>query len=281
MCSLSESVDLFKADLHSHSTCSDGSLTPRELIDLACLGGLHGFSITDHDTIEAYKEAVPYAKEKGILLGSGVEFSCEHRRKSIHVLGYDFSLDHPALNEYCLKQQHRRIARNKEILDRLRRLRIIIEESDIQKVHRNPLTVGRPHIAAVMLSKGYVRSIQEAFQSYLGDYGCCFVLGQPFSVAEAIEVIHQAGGKAFLAHPNLYADGSLIDEVLSFGFDGIECYYGRFSQGKEKRWLEIAKKKNLLISGGSDFHGAAKPHVFLGCSYVNRDVFFSIFTSMK
>ncbi len=279
MCSLSNSVDPFKADLHTHTTCSDGSFTPKELIDLACKENLQGLSITDHDTIDAYAEAIPYAKQKGILLAPGVEFSCEHKRKSVHILGYDFSLENANFKAYCLRQQHKRVIRNKGILDRLRRLRIIIEESDLRKIHDNPLTIGRPHIAEAMILKGYVRSIQEAFQSYLGDQGCCFVQGEPFPVQEGISIIHEAGGKAFIAHPNLYTNHQFVEEILSLGFDGIECYYGRFSYGKEKKWLDIAKKRDLLISGGSDFHGSAKPQVFLGCSYVEKEAFASIFTS--
>ena len=144
-------------------------------------------------------------------------------------------------------------------------------------LHHKASTLGRPHIAAVMVSKGYVRSIQEAFQLYLGDNKSCFVPGEPFPVAEAIAVIHEAGGKAFIAHPHLYQNAYLIKEVLMLPFDGIECYYGRSHLDKVKRWKKMATHKGLLMSGGSDFHGNAKPHISLGASWVDQTIFESIF----
>jgi 3',5'-nucleoside bisphosphate phosphatase len=126
--------------------------------------------------------AVPYAKEKKMLLGTGVEFSCQHKKTSIHILGYDFSLSNPELNQYCVRLQTKRKNRNLEILDKLRRLQIVIEESDLLALHQNASTLGRPHIAAAMVEKGYVRTIQEAFAFYLGDNKCCYVPGEPFPV---------------------------------------------------------------------------------------------------
>lgn len=273
-------VSDFKADLHCHTTCSDGSLDPKEMIDLAVEIGLSALSITDHDTIDAYKVAIPYAKEKGLLLGTGIEFSCEYKKQSIHVLGYGFSLEDETFSKYCLRQQEKRLHRNREILEKLQRLHIAVEEKDLVLLHEKASTLGRPHIAAVMVSKGYVRSIQEAFQLYLGDDKRCFVPGEPFPVAEAIDVIHKAGGKAFIAHPHLYQNSHLIKEVISLPFDGIECYYGRSHPDKVKRWKKMAQHKGLLISGGSDFHGKAKPHIPLGASWVDLAIFESIFSTL-
>lgn len=279
MYSLSDgAIASFRADLHCHSTCSDGSVTAKGLIDLAVENKLSALSITDHDTVLAYQEAIPYAKSKGIILGTGVEFSCEYKKKSVHVLGYDFSVNHPPLVEYCTLHQERRRERNRKILERLRRLSIIIKEEELLERYPGETTLGRPHIASIMVEKGYVYSIQQAFQRYLADSACCYIAGHPFEIKEAIEIIQQAGGKAFLAHPHLYSDVSFVEEILRLGFQGIECYYGRGGYPLEKVWLRLAKEMDLLVSGGSDFHGSVKSQIFLGSSYVDYVAFCKIFT---
>lgn len=267
----------FRADLHCHTSCSDGSMSPIQIIDLAISSGLNALAITDHDTIDAYKTAIPYAKEKQFCLGTGVEFSCEFKNHSIHVLGYDFSLNSDRFLNYCAKQQEKRVQRNLEILRKLNLLKMNVLEEDLFVSEENVSSVGRPHIAAAMVRKGYVRSIQEAFQLYLGDNQSCFVSGTPFPVEEALSVIHEAGGKAFVAHPHLYRDASVIRNVLTLPFDGIECYYGRASLDRTKRWKKMARQKGLLMSGGSDFHGEAKPYISLGCSWIGKEVFSAIF----
>jgi predicted metal-dependent phosphoesterase TrpH len=252
-------------------------LGPIELIDLAIKKGLSALSITDHDTIDAYKMAVPYAQEQNFCLGTGVEFSCEFSGQSVHILGYDFSLDHEGFISYCTRQQEKRLLRNREILEKLSHVQVFVQEEELLQIHHKASTLGRPHIAAMMVRKGYVKSVQEAFQFYIGDGKRCFVPGEPFPVVEAIETIHQAGGKAFLAHPHLYTNGFLVKEVLQLPFDGLECFYGRSPSHQAKRWQKMAQRKNLLMSGGSDFHGDPKPHISLGSSWVNRDLFDSIF----
>jgi predicted metal-dependent phosphoesterase TrpH len=253
-------------------------MTPKELVDCALENKLTALSITDHDTIAAYAEALPYAKSKGLILGAGVEFSCEYKRKSVHVLAYDFLLDDSELLQYCESHQKRRKERNQKILERLQRLGIHITEEEIINRFEGERTLGRPHIAQVMVEKGYVYSLQQAFQRYLGDKACCFVSGHPFSIEEAIAIIQKAQGKVFLAHPHLYADVAFVQKILELGFHGIECYYGRGGHSLEKTWLRLAKDMGLLISGGSDFHGSVKPHISLGSSYVDYLSFRTIFS---
>jgi len=284
MHSLSPSVrtSSFRADLHAHSSCSDGTLTPLQLIDEALEQGLTALSITDHDTVEAYPTAIPYAKEKGLILGVGVELSCTYRKRSIHVLAYDFPFDDPSIQAYCQRQHHRRELRNRKILERLSRLHMSIKEEELlEQQGTGKKTLGRPHIAALMVQKGYVHSVQEAFHLYLGDTKCCFVQGELFSVQEAIAIIHQARGKAFLAHPHLYEDPTLIREVLDLGFDGLECYYARYPLHRQQCFLRLAKERGLLISGGSDFHGEVKPTLPLGCSFVEKESFYAIFSTLS
>lgn len=266
----------FRADLHCHTTCSDGSLSPKELILHAKEIGLAGLSITDHDTIVAYETAIDVAKEVGVLLGSGVEFSSVDQGINVHILGYDIDLQNPKLKVFCEKHLQRRFDRILKILKKLetKGFPLDSEELKIQAFQGHP--VGRPHIAAAMVAKGYVVSIQEAFNRFLGDNMPCFDPGVPVSTLETIEVIHQAGGKAFLAHPH-FMQREQIHKILEKPFDGIECYYSKCHPEKERRILKIAEKRNLLISGGSDFHGAIRSEISLGCSWVNETIFHQIF----
>ncbi len=270
-------VDSFRADLHCHSTFSDGSLTPEEIVSLASSLGLGALVITDHDTIDGYAAAEAVAKKTGLLLGTGVELSCLHHAFSVHILGYDFLPDHPSLQAYCTKQQERRNRRNLAILEKLCRLQMVVEEKELKKEISPAHVIGRPHIAKVLVDKGYVKSVREAFSLYLGDGKSCYVPGESSSVEEGVAIIHEAKGKAFIAHPHLFLSGTVVRELMEFSFDGIECYYARGSKEKERRWLKFAHERNLLISGGSDFHGDTKPHIPLGCSFVNKEAFLKIF----
>jgi hypothetical protein len=265
---------MFRADLHCHCKCSDGTLNPTQLIEEAKRIGLSGLSITDHDTLQAYAEAIPKAKELGICLGAGIELSCTLREKSIHILGYDYDLSSKEIHSFCERHILRRKERNLKILEKLRRLNMPIKESELKALS----TIGRPHIAQIMVEKGYVNSIKEAFSSFIGEGKCCYDSGEPVSVEETIEVIHFAKGKAFIAHPHLISHRFLLKELLKMPFDGIECFYANFLPSEHKKWLQIAEEKKWLISGGSDFHGDVKPGLSLGCSWVDEKTFFSIFS---
>lgn len=266
---------MFRADLHCHTTFSDGTMTPSELLHHAKEIGLSGISITDHDTIDAYSVAPAIAKELGLLLGHGVEFSTMFKNLSVHVLGYDFDLDSPAIQKLCQRHQLRRKSRNKAMLEKLSRLSMPIFEEELLAMGER--SVGRPHIAQLMVSKGYVSTIKEAFNRYIGDRKLCFEPGEAISTEETISVIHQGGGKAFIAHPHLIVHTNKVKELLKLPFDGIECYYARFGESQEKRWMKIAKEQGWLFSGGSDFHGTVKEFIPLGCSWVDEEVFHKIF----
>lgn len=263
----------FRADLHCHSTCSDGTNTPEEIVDIAVQNGLQGLSITDHDTIAAYPSILSYAKQKGIVMGTGVELSCFHQGTSVHVLGYGFAPEEKVLLEFCVKHETRRKDRNKEILSKLARLSMPIAEEELPTSR----TVGRPHIAELMVQKGYVTSMQEAFQRYLAEGKCCYDKGTTFSLEDTLQVLHSAKAKAFLAHPHLFHKNSFVKRILELPFDGLECYYAKCPPEEERRYLQIAKDRGLLISGGSDFHGSFKPNLSLGCRFVDEPTFNTIF----
>ncbi|MBS0615461.1 MAG: PHP domain-containing protein [Verrucomicrobia bacterium] len=271
---------MFKADLHCHSTSSDGSLTPEELIIKAQKMGLQGLSITDHDTVGAYETAIPAAKANNIRLGSGIELSCDFQRLHIHILGYDFDVNSPKIHQVCELHRQRRLHRNREILIKLEKRGMKIAEEDLVQKTKGK-TAGRPHIAALLVEGGYVKSIRQAFDQWIGDGKPCYAPGAEFPIEEGIDAIHAAGGKAFLAHPHLaemvYPKPIPWEAILSLPFDGIECYYGNFPAKSAKRWLDIAEKKHWLVSGGSDFHGVAKPDIELGTTVVDEGIFNSIF----
>lgn len=268
----------FRADLHCHTTCSDGSLSPKELIYLSAEIGLKGLSITDHDTIEAYSTAIPFFQEKNIQWISGAEFSSVLNGVSVHILGYSFRLDNQEIHAFCQRHSQRRLERNRIILEKLAKIGMPISEEELTEI--TPLfsrhgkgSITRPHIAQAMIKKGYVASIQEAFAKYLREGGLCYAFGNPFSIEETLDIIHRANGLAFIAHPHLINDFQIVNTLLQMNFDGMECYYGKFNSDEQMRWLKMANKKNLLICGGSDFHGDIKPNIQLGCSWINEEFF--------
>lgn len=262
------------ADIHVHSNASDGTCSPTELVLLAKEKGLSGLSITDHDTTLAYQEAIPAAQKIGLKLGVGIEFSCVFEENDVHLLGYDFDLNSPSIAALCLRHQNRRAHRNMQIIEKLRAQNIDVSLDEIENTEG---TVGRPHIADLMLKKGYVGSIKEAFNRYLGEGKSCYARGDVLTVDETIETLHEAHGKAFIAHPQLLSHAFPIQDLLEKPFDGIECWYGNLSSKSAEKWERIAHQKNWLMSGGSDFHGSIKPDIALGSQGVSEEIFNQIF----
>jgi len=270
----------FRGDLHCHSSCSDGSLKPLKLLALAIEKGLQGLSITDHDTIAAYTpDLFETAKQANIQLLPGVEFSTVFQNTSIHVLGYGFDLKNSVIAALCERHRKRRINRYRAILQLLHEHHMPITEEELLATAAamapsdQSTTIGRPHIAQAMLKRHYVESIHEAFKRYLGDGCSCYVQGDYVSPEETIEIIHQAGGVAIIAHPHIIKNPSVLSQLLKLNFDGIECYYSRFSEKDHKRWVKIAQHHHWLITGGSDFHGDIKPLISLGCSWIDEEHF--------
>lgn len=259
----------FRADLHIHSTASDGTLSPFEILDLAEKIGLSGLSITDHDTVAAYTpELLKEAEKRGLRLVTGVEFSTTYENGPVHILGYNFDLGDTELRNFCQRHRENREKRNRKMVVLLQKkgLEITFEEIEHQG------TMGRPHIADLLVKKGYIADHNQAFKRYLGEGKCCYVPAEPVTVEETLDVIHKAKGLAFLAHPHL-GRMRTVKKLLEFPFDGLECYYARFPLNEEKPYLQLAESQNLLISGGSDFHGAIKPHNPLGASWIDEERF--------
>lgn len=270
----------FRADMHCHSTCSDGTHSPKELIDLAVSQNLQGLSITDHDTCKAYDaELFAYAKERDIQLVTGVEFSSYHQGTGVHILGYDFLPDHPEILAFAESHKERRKLRNLAILKKLEKAGMPISEGELSVF--SGAVIGRPHIAQLMIDKGYVASFKEAFNEYIGNDKPCYVSGPIFKVSETIEVIKKASGKAFLAHPIFIRKRRILNELLSMPFDGMECYYAMCTDEQNDRMLRIAEKRNFAISGGSDFHGENKPYLQLGASFITEEPFANLYINSQ
>lgn len=262
-----------KADLHCHSLHSDGSCSPKEIVDLAVQMGFCGLSITDHDTLEAFDEAFVYAQQKDVLFLPGVEISAKFRNEPIHVLGYSFDPHCATLSEFCRIHRERREVRNELMLEKLACAGMTVTMDEVKALSPQATTYGRPHIALAMMQRGYVEDVASAFSHYLGTGKSCYVEGEKWTVSEAIDAIHEAHGKAVLAHPQLLKTRSLVEELLVFPFDGIEAYYSSMNADVSRRWCEIAKSHSLFVTGGSDFHGTVKPDTRFGSSWTPEETF--------
>lgn len=263
-------------DLHTHSTASDGTLTPSELVLEAKKAGLAAIAITDHDSVSGIMEAMEAGKACGLEVVPGIELSTEYEETEIHVVGLYIDPDTPVLTEQLRAFVDSRDNRNLKIIDRLREAGFSISAEEIYR--RNPDSViARPHIARYLADTGQVKDVKTVFEKYIGD-GCpCFVDRYKITPVQAVELIHAAGGTAILAHPCLYrlSRGVLlrmIGELAAAGLDGIEAVYSCNQGSDEKDYREIAEKYHLLLSGGSDFHGSNKPYIHLGTGRGNLRV---------
>jgi len=265
-------VEEFRADLHCHTICSDGTDTPEQILRRAAALGLQGLSITDHDTIDAYSpELFLLASELGVRLLPGIELSSEWENSSVHILGYGIDLEAATLRNFLFQMTLRRRERNEKMLEKLRRKGFSIHMEELEALAFR--TIGRPHIAQILVEKGYVASRKEAFDRYLQDGASCYAPGIKFTPTEVIEQIHLAGGKAILAHPHFLKKGPFLWALLALPLDGLEGYYSNLHPGQEKPWLDIAKDRKWIVTGGSDYHGTVRPGIPLGSSWVGSETF--------
>jgi 3',5'-nucleoside bisphosphate phosphatase len=253
-------------DLHSHTNESDGSLSPTELVREARRAGVRILAITDHDTFAGYDQARPLAADAGPKLVCGIELSTKLRGHPAHVLGYFIAPDDLAeFRAWVLELQISRHERNLRLAARLRELGLDITLEDAAALGRG--MTGRPHFAQVMVKKGYVQTVQQAFTDYLSESGQGYVSRHEPEFAEAVAKIRAAGGIASLAHPvRLKEDvATLLPAARDAGLNAIEAYHSDHSPEQTELYLALAKQHGLLVTGGSDFHGpAVKPGIELG-----------------
>lgn len=243
-------------DLHTHTNYSDGLDSPTELIDKAINKGLDGISITDHDTIDGLLEAINYTKEKNIFhIIPGIEFSSLYLENEVHILGYFIDIKNKELLSMTSKIKLSRWDRGIAILDRLSDLDIILPRIDIINESKTNGFIGRANIARKLVEYKYVENINEAFEKYLNIGKPAYIERFKLSIKDTINLIHKSGGLSVLAHPGLIDDQSVLDKCLNNGIMGIECYQSKHTQDQTDEYIDFCKKHNLIITGGSDYHG--------------------------
>lgn len=264
-------------DLHTHSNKSDGSYSPSELVDYAIAKGLAAIALTDHDTTDGLAEAIAYADalsqsgQPSVEVVPGIEFSTKHEGKDVHIVGLYIAYDSPDFDAKLQEFVNSRISRNIKMCNNLREAGIDITYEKLQE--RNPdAVITRAHYASYLFEEGYVKNRQDAFAQYLGDHTKYFVPREKVTPAQAVSLILQAGGIPVLAHPPLYHLGKdrlddLVSSLKDVGLMGIEALYSTYTNQDERDMRRLALKYDLLLSGGSDFHGANKPNLDLGTGY--------------
>jgi predicted metal-dependent phosphoesterase TrpH len=251
------------ADLHLHTIFSDGTHTPSELIVETKKAGLSAISVVDHDTVEGIQTVMEKAQKNNIEVVHGIELSAEYDNLEIHILGYLIDYRNKNLLEKLDSLKKSRIERIYKISDKLKSIGININPKTVFEISGQG-TVGRLHLARAMVAEGKVGSIFEAFEKYIGDKCPAYVLGFKFSPNDAIKLIKDAGGIPVLAHPYTIHNDDIILQFIDYGLMGLEVYYPGHSQSMVNFYLNLAKKCNLLITGGSDCHGNAKPEAKIG-----------------
>jgi len=261
-----ETEALALIDLHVHSTFSDGTHTPRELIDLASEIGLTCIAITDHDTIAGLASAIDYSKHSTVDFIPGIEISVDSPRA--HLLGYGIDINHPPLRQAIERIVESRNRRNPKIIKKLQQLGYDITMEEVA-THAEGGLVGRPHIARVLVEKGYFDSVSQAFHELLESGRPAYVDRERLTAEEGIALIREAGGVAVLAHAGLLSADleeiqDRIDSLIALGLQGIEAVYTEHSDELTKFLIDLASEKGLIWTGGTDFHGDNKPDIRLG-----------------
>ncbi|ACL75196.1 PHP domain-containing protein [Ruminiclostridium cellulolyticum] len=255
-------------DLHTHSTASDGSMSPAELVRHAKAIGLAAIALTDHDTVDGVEEAINEGKRSGIEVIPGIEISVRYKPE-MHILGLFPDCDkyiNIRSELYVVKKG--RQDRNRKIINRLNELGIEITEDEVKNVAMGDIT-GRPHIARVLVAKEYVKNINEAFDIYLSKDGLAYFQRFELEPADGIKAIRKSGGIPVIAHPvflrkNYNEMDELLGELKGYGLAGIEAYYSENTKEDTGNFLRLAIKHGLVVTGGSDFHGIFKPGIELG-----------------
>lgn len=258
-------------DLHVHSNKSDGSISPSDLISEARKKGLTAFALTDHDTVEGIEEAIKAAENADVRVIPGIELSTEYEGKDIHIVGLFIDKEQPAFRKKIQEFVDSRILRNQKMCQKLTEAGCPLTYEELVGEFPDSV-ITRAHYAQILLKKGYTKSLKEAFERYIGDRGPCFVPREKITPEDGIKLILSAKGIPVLAHPLLYKMGEerlqkLIDRLKNAGLQALEAIYSTYTPSEEKQMCELAKRNGLLISGGSDFHGNAKPGLEIGTGY--------------
>jgi predicted metal-dependent phosphoesterase TrpH len=242
-------------DLHIHTTASDGSLSPAQVVQEAGEAGLSVIAIADHDTTDGVPEALAAQQENNVEVIPSVEVSATDPEGEAHILGYWMDYESPAFQSFLQKPRENRPDRIIEMCEKLTGLGLPVQPDEVYAVAGGRASVGRPHLARVMLDKGYIQSMDDAFRLYLKRGKPAFVQRFKNSARDTIRLIHECGGISVLAHPGLIEEPRLVDSLVEAGIMGIEAYCHDHDRATTERFLALAKQHGLLITGGSDYHG--------------------------
>jgi 3',5'-nucleoside bisphosphate phosphatase len=251
------------ADLHLHSIFSDGTFTPEEIASRAKSQGLAAIALTDHDTVEGCARAAVACAAAGVEFISGTELTTEHGGNELHLLGYFLDPHNARLLTEIAESQIVRQNRIREMVAQLNKLHVPLTAEEVFAL-ANCKSPGRPHVARAMVKAGLVANLDEAFERFLKKGRPAWVPKKKVSAADAIQLIHQAGGLAVMAHPGLNRTDSVIPDLVEAGLDGIECFHTKHPKTVSAHYLEMAAHFNLLVTGGSDCHGLSKGKPLIG-----------------
>ncbi len=245
-----------QADLHLHSTASDGMLSPARVVTLALEHGLLAVALTDHDTVDGLPEARRAAEGDGLDFVPGIEISCEAGGVEVHLLGYLIDEENAPLRKSLAESREQRAGRGRAMVARLNALNVAIRFEDVEREARGGV-VGRPHVARALVASGAVASEDEAFRRYLRNGAPAYVPKEGLTSAEAIRLVRGAGGAVVLAHPGLYSGTDLVPRLVGEGLAGIEVWHPKHGIEQTRRLVETAERLGLVATGGSDFHDPA------------------------
>ncbi len=272
-------------DLHNHTTASDGTDSPEELVGKAAALGLRAVGITDHDTAAGVTEALEAGDRLGVEVVPGIEVSSDYRDNNVHILGYFIDPTSPALRPVLEWVSAERKARNEKITAMMAADGFDISMEQLRSAYPGAV-LGRPHMAEYLMRKGYTASVQEGFAKYLGEGKPYYLPKRRISVARAVEVIAAAGGVSVLAHPLQYRYPEkevveLIEYAKALGIRALECYYSEHSTADQAWLLTLAERYGLGVSGGSDYHGSRKTHIRMGSGMGDLAVPYTVLEGLK
>lgn len=251
------------ADLHLHTQFSDGTFTPEELVERAHRLGFAAIALTDHDTVEGCARAAAACAAVGMDFIPGAELTAEHEDVEVHILGYFLDTENHTLLEKIAKFQSVRQNRIREMVAALNKLGIPLKAESVFAL-ANCRSPGRPHVARALVKEKLIGNLDEAFERFLKKGRPAWVPKTKMSALEGVELIHQAGGLAVMAHPGLNRSDDIIPDLVDAGLDGIECFHTKHSTVMSERYLEYAEEYDLLVTGGSDCHGYSKKAPLIG-----------------
>lgn len=261
-----------KADLHIHTSASDGIYTPEEIVIMAKQADLATIAITDHDTMSGVESAIAAADKIGLNIIAGIEFSTEISEKKVHILGYFNDVNSDELNDVLSRRFMERIERGKKMVHKLKKMGYDVSIDELERIAGLEASIGRPHIAQLLVAKGYCQDVKDAFDRLIGTGGPAYVPQRKLTPVEAINLIKKVSGIAVIAHPELIGDDTIVSHLIKSGADGLEAIHPEHNQDEVEKYKFLAEKNKIFSTGGSDFHGfAGRYPEKLGEVFINNE----------